>query len=109
MRKLRSVVPLILFAVFSICNYGCHPKPSLVIKESSSFLTQDRSKLKDTNGTIVEQRGFWIESGSGNGMDCHRIVYLVSQAKNFGERMRALGKPHELVIFPNGDHGLNNP
>ena len=56
--------------------YGCHSKPSVVIKESSSFLTQDRSKLKDTNGTLVEQRGFRIESEFGNEIDCHRIVYL---------------------------------
>jgi dipeptidyl aminopeptidase/acylaminoacyl peptidase len=35
-------------------------------------------------------------------------VVDVSQAKKFGERMKALGKPHELVIFPDGNHGLNN-
>jgi len=35
-------------------------------------------------------------------------VVDVSQARKFGERMKALGKPHELVIIPNGDHGLNN-
>jgi dipeptidyl aminopeptidase/acylaminoacyl peptidase len=76
MRRLRAAVYLISFAVFSIGIHGCHSKPSFVIKESSSFLTQDRSKLKDTNGTIVEQRGFRIESEFENGIDCHRIVYL---------------------------------
>ena len=76
MRRLRAAVFLISFAVFSIGIHGCHSKPSFVIKESSSFLTQDRSKLKDTNGTIVEQRGFRIESEFENGIDCHRIVYL---------------------------------
>jgi dipeptidyl aminopeptidase/acylaminoacyl peptidase len=76
MRRLRAAVFLISFAIFSISIHGCHSKPSFVIKESSSLLTQDRSKLKDTNGTIVEQRGFRIESESENGIDCHRIVYL---------------------------------
>jgi len=76
MRRLRTAVFLISFAVFSIGIHGCHSKPSFVIKESSSFLTQDRSKLKDTNGIIVEQRGFRIESEFENGIDCHRIVYL---------------------------------
>jgi dipeptidyl aminopeptidase/acylaminoacyl peptidase len=76
MRRLRVTVFLISFAIFSIGLYGCHSKPSVVIKESSSFLTQDRSKLKDTNGTLVEQRGFRIESKFGKEIDCHRIVYL---------------------------------
>jgi dipeptidyl aminopeptidase/acylaminoacyl peptidase len=76
MRRLRATVFLIGFAVFSIGIHGCHSKPSFVIKESSSFLTQDRSKLKDTNGTLVEQRGFRIESEFGKEIDCHRIVYL---------------------------------
>ena len=76
MRRLRAAVVLISFAIFSIGIHGCHSKPSVVIKESSSFLTQDRSKLKDTNGTLVEQRGFRIESEFGKEIDCHRIVYL---------------------------------
>jgi dipeptidyl aminopeptidase/acylaminoacyl peptidase len=76
MRRLRAAVFLISYAVFSIGIHGCHSKPSLVIKESSSFLTQDKSKLKDTNGTLVEQRGFRIESEFGKEIDCHRIVYL---------------------------------
>ncbi len=76
MRRFRAAVFLISFAVFSIGIHGCHSKPSFVIKEFSSFLTQDRSKLKDANGTIVEQRGFRIESEFENGIDCHRIVYL---------------------------------
>ena len=76
MRRLRAAVVLISFAIFSIGIHGCHSKPSVVIKESSSFLTQDRSKLKDTNGTLVEQRGFRIESKFGKEIDCHRIVYL---------------------------------
>ena len=76
MRRLRAAVFLISFAVFSIGIHGCHSKPSFVIKESSSFLTQERSKLKDTNGTLVEQRGFRIESEFGKEIDCHRIVYL---------------------------------
>ncbi len=76
MKRSRHLFPLILFIIFPIVFYGCHSKPSLVIKESSSFLTQDRSKLKDTNGAIVEQRGFRIESEFEKGIDCHRIVYL---------------------------------
>jgi len=31
----------------------------------------------------------------------------VSQAKKLAERLKELGKLHELVVFPNGDHGLN--
>jgi len=31
----------------------------------------------------------------------------VSQAKKLAERLKELGKVHELVVFPNGDHGLN--
>jgi dipeptidyl aminopeptidase/acylaminoacyl peptidase len=76
MRRLRAAIFLINLAIFSIALYGCHSKPSFVIKESSSSLTQDRSTLKGTNGAIVEQRGFRIESGFENGIDGHRIVYL---------------------------------
>ncbi len=31
----------------------------------------------------------------------------VSQAIKLSEKLREAGKPHELVIFPRGDHGLN--
>jgi dipeptidyl aminopeptidase/acylaminoacyl peptidase len=31
----------------------------------------------------------------------------VSQAKKLADKLQALGKEYELVIFPNGDHGLN--
>ena len=31
----------------------------------------------------------------------------VSQAKKLAERLKELGKVHELVVFPEGDHGLN--
>ncbi len=31
-----------------------------------------------------------------------------SQAKELGRKLEALGKPHQLVIIPKGDHGLNN-
>jgi len=31
----------------------------------------------------------------------------VSQAKKLSENLKKLGKVHELVIFPKGDHGLN--
>jgi dipeptidyl aminopeptidase/acylaminoacyl peptidase len=31
----------------------------------------------------------------------------VSQAKKLSEKLKELGKEHELVIFPKGDHGLN--
>lgn len=31
----------------------------------------------------------------------------VSQAKKLSDKLKQLGKPHELVIFPKGDHGLN--
>lgn len=31
----------------------------------------------------------------------------VSQAKKLGEKLNELGKVHELVIYPKGDHGLN--
>lgn len=32
----------------------------------------------------------------------------VSQAKKLAERLKELGKVHELVVFPEGDHGLNS-
>ncbi len=31
----------------------------------------------------------------------------VSQAKKLSEKLKEVGKEHELVIFPGGDHGLN--
>jgi dipeptidyl aminopeptidase/acylaminoacyl peptidase len=31
----------------------------------------------------------------------------VTQAKKFAEKLQELGKEHELIIFPKGDHGLN--
>jgi dipeptidyl aminopeptidase/acylaminoacyl peptidase len=31
----------------------------------------------------------------------------VSQAKKLSDKLKQLGKPHELVIFPKGDHGLS--
>ncbi len=35
-------------------------------------------------------------------------VVDVSQAKKLGDKLGELGKVYELVIFPEGDHGLNN-
>ena len=35
-------------------------------------------------------------------------VVNVRQAKELGEKLGKLGKPYQLVIFPKGDHGLNN-
>ena len=32
----------------------------------------------------------------------------VSQAKKLAERLKELGKVYELVVFPEGDHGLNS-
>jgi dipeptidyl aminopeptidase/acylaminoacyl peptidase len=40
-----------------------------------------------------------------HGEDDRRV--RVSQAKKLSEKLREARKPHELVIFPRGDHGLN--
>ena len=75
MRGLRRAVALAVFAAVLTGIPGCRSKPSLVLKESYSLLTQDVNRLTGTNGLIVEQRGFRIESQLRNGVDCHRIVY----------------------------------
>jgi dipeptidyl aminopeptidase/acylaminoacyl peptidase len=76
MKSSRDAVPLVLVAILSIGILGCQPKPSLLRKEPPSFLIQDISRLKDTNGKIVEQRVFRVDSEFKNRIDCFKIEYL---------------------------------
>ena len=104
MRRLREAVALIVFVAVLTGVPGCRSKPSLVLKESDSFLTQDVSRLTGTNGLIVQQRGFGIEFQLENGVDCHRIVYLSDGLRVVGYvlKPRRIGSKLPVLLFNRG-------
>ena len=107
MKRPKHLFLPILLSVFFFLICGCRPKPSVLTKDSPTFLAQDISELKGTNGKIVNQRLFKIKSSGEWLTDCYRIEYL-------SDRLRVVGfiiKPKRMdaklpVILFNRGGGL---
>ncbi|HUT72537.1 MAG TPA: prolyl oligopeptidase family serine peptidase [Desulfatiglandales bacterium] len=87
------------------------------IRNSLSRRGFDVKDIADTRNVIQTTDRFYENFKSFSYRQILKLLILhgqndwrvkVSQAKKLSEKLKEAGKVHELVVFPEGDHGLNS-